>query len=567
MAGRLDLQLPESPFEHLLHSNISADQVDTESLGQFIQTIGATISAIKTELNRIDAYRKELDDALPLFLDFSEQHSRLLIGGCRRLPAEILGTIFMQCVLADKGMEEENDFYSERTASDIDSDESSVFDEAEEEDNDDLDSWTPGTELTDSEESDAESFMHPYPERLATMQAPWVLTQVCSFWREVALNSPKIWSCIAVDHELDLFGWRKPSYSILRRHLELSGFQPLTIEFFCAINTGTSRQLLGELIAHADRWEEATIQLPTSLLPLLSLTEGRLSLLRTITISFTNSRDELPPLDPTFQTAAKLERTNLPSCFVLPCYRLTHVTLQDSSHSLLAILGQLTVIEECEFAVMTDNSPLQPFAVISDLTTQLRRLSLSGKCDGITRILNATCAPILEALSVLSSEVDQHIAVAVDEFIDRSKAPIRKLILRTGIVYDQDSTSRLFDKLSNIEEMSLGIKSDYSFLQFKDGRMVTELKKLKKLHLHIEEGQLEKIVKDVEMRLAWALYLNGGKKYDVGMDLELCVNLETIDWAEMTERCEMLHNRGLDLVIWDYILCQRDDSPRISFLW
>ncbi|KAJ7600574.1 hypothetical protein C8J56DRAFT_910668 [Mycena floridula] len=605
LAPRFDVQLPESPFEHLLNSNVSTNELDTDSLCHFIESLEATVSVIETEISRVDLYRQELDDTLPLFEQFAELHRRLLVGACRRLPAEVLALIFMQCVLVEKEEEEEQVSYSEvfeGTLSDVDSDEYSVFDEfaSDSEAADDPDFEPEFTddsshsedqniteeymenlleekeddESVESYDSDSESFRHPFPERLRTMQSPWMLTQVCSFWRTVALSLPEIWTNIVVDIDQDLFGWRKPSFALFQRQLQLSAFQPLSVQFSCTVNTASARQFLGELVIHSDRWEEANIRLPVSLIPILELAEGRLSLLRSVAIYFSRPRDaaelENSEAFATLEDCPSLRTTDVPRFFTLPWAPLTHITVQAAPTTLLEILALALAVEECDFRVNEDDSPTLGDLVTVNNISQLCRLYLSGNGEGTIRILDAIIAPKLETLSVLPlhSETD-NLADPVYQLISRSEAPIRQLILRSGITYDSDAIVTLFEKIPEIEEMSIGIEEDFSFLNFRDKGLIQSLPKLNRLHLYIRNGELEKVVDNLEARYANALFLDDDDpRGKLDMELEVLIHIDNpdIDWEGLEKRLGRFQSRGLTLVLWCLIgpineLYQRAASP------
>ncbi|KAJ7246200.1 hypothetical protein C8J57DRAFT_756820, partial [Mycena rebaudengoi] len=114
------------------------------------------------------------------------------------------------------------------------------------------------------------------------------LSQVCSHWNSVVMNTPMLWSRIVVD--LDLWARLPARRDTLRDLLEASllrgGSFSLRITLYASGNAQREEcrwvlQLLGH---HSRRWWRVSLQLDLSFLQFLSSVRGRLPLLERLTI-------------------------------------------------------------------------------------------------------------------------------------------------------------------------------------------------------------------------------------------------------------------------------------------
>ncbi|KAJ7763667.1 hypothetical protein DFH07DRAFT_812712 [Mycena maculata] len=87
---------------------------------------------------------------------------------------------------------------------------------------------------------------------------PWIISAVCSRWRNITLSLPSLWSTIVLDFRDD----PKPIMGRLRAHLVRAGDSPLRITFATCEEdcfADTERDMLEILAVYSDRWETVTM--------------------------------------------------------------------------------------------------------------------------------------------------------------------------------------------------------------------------------------------------------------------------------------------------------------------
>ncbi|KAF7358109.1 F-box domain-containing protein [Mycena venus] len=158
-------------------------------------------------------------------------------------------------------------------------------------------------------------------------QAPWVLGQVCGYWRKVACSTPRLWSQINID-----FGPPSGSTNMIRLlelFLQRSGRCPLSVRVGSEDDKITSHPVLDMLMETSDRWEEAYFYLSPSLLFSLAPIKGHLGSLRGLEVcSYTVDGEEPHRIIEAFQIAPLLDsvRVTLENGVILrlPSEQLTY---------------------------------------------------------------------------------------------------------------------------------------------------------------------------------------------------------------------------------------------------
>jgi hypothetical protein len=145
----------------------------------------------------------------------------------------------------------------------------------------------------------ARKFMGTY--LINTEEGPWVLSAVCSRWRNIALSQPSLWTCISLNFTDD--GPDSPYAAgilpMVRAHLERSQRFPLHITFYPFFETHCTEaeQSALDLIAHhSDRWETLTFSGSPSIYGALESIRDNLPILRRLNATVRSEHGE-PALD------------------------------------------------------------------------------------------------------------------------------------------------------------------------------------------------------------------------------------------------------------------------------
>ncbi|KAJ6595138.1 hypothetical protein DFH09DRAFT_1136259, partial [Mycena vulgaris] len=182
--------------------------------------------------------------------------------------------------------------------------------------------------------------LSPHTRRIGAeqiKQPPWYLGQICRLWRDAALSYPFLWTGIEIRFPDGL--WSKPSEiyppSMIETQLLRSAQVPLevTLDF----DFDPDADLLHSLCLHSDRWRTLHLSVaglrPNGALGLLPLSQGRLSLLESLELTFHhNAHDELLTSSHVFATAPNLRKVILTDPrlvrrsppLIIPWRRITH---------------------------------------------------------------------------------------------------------------------------------------------------------------------------------------------------------------------------------------------------
>ncbi|KAJ7574572.1 hypothetical protein C8J56DRAFT_466187 [Mycena floridula] len=495
-----------------------------------------------------------------------------------QLSTDILGVIFLHCVALDIGAElaDEEDSYSDSPDSEYSPSESSdseypnhssestpfpaagtvslVPDDDWPEDSSESDmsssvSWSWTTDESFCSDDDDEP---PYFPRNIMDRAPWILTQVCSFWRSTALSLPRLWSRINVDCEIELFGSRKPSIKLLKRRLELSGVVPLSVTFFCSSDTPESRQSLVALLYHSNQWQDVDLCMPLDMMPLLSIHPISLRQFRIASSSYMQPSAPLVFTD--FTEASNLTSISLfiqHTFFSLPWDQLTDLCLTDSFSNLFDVLRQTPNVTACNFTVLSFKIPQRRPVILP----KLRCMEISAFHN--EAFLDDMTLAALEELTVLPAVMDPtNLAVAVHNLIRRSSAPITRLVVRAASSFGLDTIvpTQLFALIPDIEHLSIGIKDDLSFLTFNDEFLIPVLPKLQTLQLWMLEGSLAHLVDTLATR--YTTNRRGDEEIRRLLEMEIALDggqFRKSDALVKSVRKQMLpalRREGLSLKVW-----------------
>ncbi|TFK63839.1 hypothetical protein BDN72DRAFT_847226 [Pluteus cervinus] len=293
-----------------------------------------------------------------------------------------------------------------------------------------------------------EIFMHCLPSmqqiRLRKDQLPWVLTQVCRVWRDIALSAPELWSFIALTME-DVH--KRPNLDKLVRYwLTLKKDYPLTLDFpVTNLRPPNSTRILNLLLIQHDSWRsvrldlhhenflQKLIDLRTPNLEVLDLTKDSPSpLIMDVAKSFFRHS---PKLREFILASRELEVNSFSELAGLPAWhslKSVDIRCRLPMTALFDILSAGPGLESLRLIGLRTHPALiaEPIEVVH---TSLRSLCLSVEQEVYTAMKLLTL-PSLKALVISFSHPfslggdpvgDPYLA----SFFSRSKPPLEKLAL------------------------------------------------------------------------------------------------------------------------------------------
>ncbi|KAJ3510317.1 hypothetical protein NLJ89_g4748 [Agrocybe chaxingu] len=104
--------------------------------------------------------------------------------------------------------------------------------------------------------------IRPTPSASATSATdPTLLGQVCSCWRNAALNLPNLWSTIYIEDAA------KSHVFLTQLWLQRAAGQPLNLTILHARDPFSAYQILAAFVAHCHLWKKVNMMLPLDLIP------------------------------------------------------------------------------------------------------------------------------------------------------------------------------------------------------------------------------------------------------------------------------------------------------------
>ncbi|KAF9486010.1 hypothetical protein BDN70DRAFT_368699 [Pholiota conissans] len=183
-----------------------------------------------------------------------------------------------------------------------------------------------------------EEFITPDPR-----QAPLLLCQVCSQWRNVATSTPFLWNALAIRSS-----WRKRIWkSSLDTWLNRSSNALLYLDISAAVDreiSGADHHLFQSIIATSDRWEHLRLNIANPLLR--SMMKSDMPQLQTLEIYTTEYITNLhlsPVQVPRLKVISFLTKTVYLHAHFLPWRQLTHL----DSRCWLNISQHAAIISKC----------------------------------------------------------------------------------------------------------------------------------------------------------------------------------------------------------------------------
>ncbi|KAJ7817959.1 hypothetical protein B0H13DRAFT_2292657 [Mycena leptocephala] len=261
---------------------------------------------------------------------------------------------------------------------------------------------------------------HPDYPPLINLLSPNLLTRICRRWREIALNTPTLWSAITSSYNDGIP--LKQKHHIFDLWLKRSRSRPLSLQIL-----GTDvAEILAAVVPHRARWEHLELDgLSPSHLPII---EGPMPLLRYLDLNFW----EYPATNVLVFREVPLLRTVVlygasASSIILPWARLTSLTLLDVYPSgCVPVLQKTTNLVRCKLEVWFYSDDDQPGP---DITLPcLESLTLVETADGaVTGFLETFIVPALRRLEIPDGFLGSSPIDSLTEFISKSGCKLEEL--------------------------------------------------------------------------------------------------------------------------------------------
>ena len=186
-----------SPFQHYLNSNYAPSEHMRYQIAQIVAEQDKRISQMDEEIHQFLRDRRDLYA--------SREAHRQLLSPSRRMPPEIWGEIYVQCLSADK------------------------------------------------------------PAKINAQEAPMLMAQVCSHWRSIVLSTPRLWNSVSIRGN----GMVLASQSaLISTWLSRSGNLPLSIEITARVlpDSQQEQEFVDALVPFVPQIKCLTICAPQSMI-------------------------------------------------------------------------------------------------------------------------------------------------------------------------------------------------------------------------------------------------------------------------------------------------------------
>ena len=435
--------VPPSPVPSLLHTNQIPSLSDASLIRKALSKVGFKLSQINSDINQVQLVLDRLKQNRHDLLRYRQDH-KALISPIRFFPPEILSHIFLLSLPT------------------LDYDDHSI---------------------------------------MVLRKAVMFPGQVCKYWREIALSTPKMWSKITFLSESDANA--KLTHSWLSR----SGSSPLSICLSNRIsldpNKPTSPVLL-DVIAQSDRWKDLVFQAGDASIVGLPPVRHRLPYLQTLSIANGTIISLTQTLD-TFEIAPRLHSLTLGRNISLaklriPWNQLTYCDICSlwSTGDCLELLRQSPNLVECTLAFGNDVSHQAQLLVQHE---HLRILSIHS-------CLNDSIGPFfdnltLSALETFSANCSKSASWAQPQFLSllsRSACPLLRLHLDFSFEFIDDDLMDCLQLLPSLTELELRDQSHVALTRSffvrltrymsENGRNGCLLPNLRVLRLDIDPGKI-----------------------------------------------------------------------------
>ncbi|KAJ7189085.1 hypothetical protein C8R46DRAFT_1056566 [Mycena filopes] len=230
------------------------------------------------------------------------------------------------------------------------------------------------------------------------------LSQVCFCWRNIAMDTPRLWSTITIDATIWPGCVQSPATMLDRIELVLKrgGKFPLNLYIITDPTQPTQQPLLELLSQHLRRWQSLWIDLPPESLRFLAGAKAQLPLLESLTLIGQGS-EPTPSIDTTFEVAERLKTAtiaNWPSAHPLLPWKQLRTFQYENTHSsnlsveILAHLSDVVTV----FLIIdpTTITPFELHPVVSNANT----LNIAFTADPDTARTQSILGTLLDCLTL-----------------------------------------------------------------------------------------------------------------------------------------------------------------------
>ena len=267
-----------------------------------------------------------------------------------------------------------------------------------------------------------------YPE-INIHKPPLLLGRVCSSWRTISLNTPKLWSSIYIPRRI-----RITAIPLIESWLQQSGVMPLFIEIN-SLSSDFPRAVLDVFIPYSARWHNVALFMSNANLSDL-FAKITLPSLRTLILRVSGRPQQIMLTSSVTNIGLVMSRGIRPDprVFVFPWSQLSHLSVISLSGSIddgYDILSHCTALIHCSLSAVgsTSGPRTSPPCCLPNLVTLLLTTHLdSGP------LLDSLLLPCLRHLEIDFVDIDHEPGTwpktQVTSLVTRSSCRLRSLILR-----------------------------------------------------------------------------------------------------------------------------------------
>ncbi|THV07988.1 hypothetical protein K435DRAFT_709224 [Dendrothele bispora CBS 962.96] len=332
---------------------------------------------------------------------------------------------------------------------------------------------------------------------ISTTESPLVLTQICSRWRSIAIDTPELWTAIHINipqaYAFEPYSSKCNSIREgVQKFLMRSGHLPLSISLYSS-NNNTNQEDISEvtrtleiLEPYHKRWKHLYLQIPLRCMVVVEHLRGEdLPILETTLICCSqvlgaDIQNVTEHSVPFFENAPCLRQLSLGAWYGATIFkptgaatweRITHLIVGTGCwrlhlRDIIDMLVMCFNLEECTITV-----PSNDFSTSDAIPLpKLRRMNLDGQYnESSAQLLDLLILPELRELTVIDVMRDHNspLIQSIENLLRRSSCPLTRFRLRSGVSPNAspspESMSALFKSMLDLNELILS-----------DGPLMTE---------------------------------------------------------------------------------------------